>query len=266
MRILMAAVLAALSIRRCEPEPDQQSALQRFGRVIESLPPKGQGPIRIETLDKNQDPPVFVMRGSPHGDAKIVFLHGMCGHGMGYAQSFQWSAARRGLLIAPQADVKCGTGPWAKWSGDVAALDARIESAFRALGHEGPLSDVLVIGYSQGATRAEALARKWPERYTRMILMGAPKATSPNGLSKLRGAVMMAGSRDRQDQMKAGARALNAAGIPATFQIIPEATHGAMGPTPELTMSQAFDWLWENQKPAKAAAGTAASAAPGSAG
>ena len=48
------------------------------------------------------------------------------------------------------------------WSGDIDALDARIVAAFRALGQEGPIDDVLLIGHSQGASRAEAMARKWP--------------------------------------------------------------------------------------------------------
>jgi hypothetical protein len=48
------------------------------------------------------------------GPEKFVFLHGMCGHGHGYAQSFQHASARKGRMIAPQADVVCGAGPGAK--------------------------------------------------------------------------------------------------------------------------------------------------------
>src|SRR5579859_4894471 len=132
-----------------------------------------KGPIRMEALDPSADPPTFVMRGAPRGPARMVFLHGMCGHALGYAQSFQWNAAKKGTLIAPQGDKSCG-GPWSMWSGDLDTLDARIVSAFRALGHDDPIDDVLVIGYSQGAVRAEGLARKWPKRYTRLILMAGP--------------------------------------------------------------------------------------------
>ena len=59
---------------------------------------------------------------------------------------------------------------------------------------------------------------------------------------------MMAGERDRQDLMRKGARVMNRAGVPSTFFVIPEATHGAMGPTPEKTMGEALDWLWEHQR------------------
>ena len=161
---------------------------------------------------------------------------------------FNGAPRKKGTLVAPQGDRQCGQGPWALWSNDIAALDRRIVEAFRALGHAEPIDDVVLMGYSQGATRAEALARKWPERYTRLVLLGAPKATSAQGLSSLRAAVMMAGERDRQDQMKTGMRALRAAGVPATFMVIPKATHGAMGPTPEETMGTALDWLWEHSR------------------
>jgi pimeloyl-ACP methyl ester carboxylesterase len=209
----------------------------------------GEGPIRIEALDAAASPPTFVLRGRPRGAAKIVFLHGMCGHGLGYAQSFQGSAAKRGTLIAPQGDVPCGAGPWAKWSNDVKALDRRITDAFRALGHAEPITDVIAIGYSQGATRVETLARLFPERYTRLVLIGGPQPANPRGLRALRGAVAMAGDRDRRDLMRQSAQALSAAGIPATFFVMPEASHGSMGSRPEQTMDEVFRWLAEHERP-----------------
>ena len=193
---------------------------------------------------------MFVMRGGPRGAGRMVFLHGMCGHGLGYAQSFAFSAATRGTLIAPQADVSCG-GVWSKWSGNLLELDARIVETFRALGHSEPIDDIVVIGMSQGATRAAALAKKWPERYTRLIAMAAPTPIRPGELASLKAAVMMAGERDRQDVMRQSQRALQRTGVPVTFLLIPEATHGAMGPTPERTMDAALSFL---DAPAGAAA------------
>jgi predicted esterase len=218
------------------PAPDERAAA-----------PAAEGPIRIEQLEGSA-PPIFVMRGSDHGPSRIVFLHGLCGHGLGYAQSFQFSAARKGVLVSPQADKKCGEGPWAAWSGDLEALDERIVSAFRALGLSEPAEDITVVGYSQGATRAEALARRWPVRYSRLVLIAAPDPPNPRGLSLVRSAVMMAGERDRHDLMNAGAAAFKAAGIPSTFQTIPEARHGEMGPRPEETMGKALDWVYGNER------------------
>lgn len=188
------------------------------------------------------DAPVFVMRGGPRGPGRLVFLHGMCGHGLGYAQAFQFSAAKVGTLIAPQGDVSCG-GVWSKWSAKLDALDARIERAFRALGDTGPFVGIWILGMSQGATRAAALARKYPERYTHLVVMDAPTAIPPGDLRALRAAVLMAGQRDRHDLMQASERALRRGGVPAKFLIIPEAGHGAMGPTPEKTMGEALEFL-----------------------
>ena len=60
---------------------------------------------------------------------------------------------------------------------------------------------------------------------------------------------MMAGERDRLDLMKQAASVYRAAGIPATFQAIPGARHGEMGPHPEETMGGALDWCWDNGRP-----------------
>jgi pimeloyl-ACP methyl ester carboxylesterase len=191
--------------------------------------------------------PTFVMRGGPRGPGRLVFLHGMCGHGLGYAQAFQYAAARVGTLIAPQGDVSCG-GPWSKWSADTGELDRRIVDAFRATGDEGPHSGIWVMGMSQGATRAAALVRRWPERYTHLVAMAAPTAVRPGDLKQLSAAVLMAGDRDRRDLMQQSERALRASGVPSLFLLIPEASHGSMGRSPEETMGAALAFL--SQHPA----------------
>jgi len=240
--------LAALPLfdGHCAKSESNAPAAERVAAPSAS-PSAREGPIRIEPLE-GATPRVFVLRGAPRGPEKLVFLHGMCGHGLGYAQSFQRSAAKVGTLIAPQGDVPCDGGPSARWSKDVAALDARITAAFRALGHADPIGDVIVIGYSQGATRAESLAREFPERYTRLVLMGGPYAAKSRGLETLRAAVALAGDRDRKDLMQASARTLQGARVPATFLVIPDAPHGSMGSRPEQTMGEVFAWIGEHQR------------------
>jgi predicted esterase len=212
--------------------------------------PARNEPLRVEILDAKAKPPIYVLRGGQRGPEKMVFLHGMCGDGMGYAQSFPRTAAKRGSLIAPRADVPCGDGEQgAKWSKDIAGLDRRITEAFRSLGYADPIDDVIAIGYSQGATRAETLARTYPERYTRLVLMGGPYAAKAQGLETLRAAVAMAGDRDRLDLMQQSARVLAAAKVPATFLLIPDAPHGSMGSDPERTMDEMFTWMSEHQRP-----------------
>ena len=236
--LVVTLLSVACNARRAPPPPHVTAQAVAASSAAQAEP---AGPIRIERL-AGADPPVFVMRGEPRGRGRIVFLHGMCGHGLGYAQSFQFSASVRGTLIAPQADVSCG-GEWSKWSANLEKLDARIIETFRALGHPEPIDDIVIIGMSQGATRAVELARKWPERYTRLISMDAPTALRAGELRTLKAAVMMAGERDRQDLMRQSERALRSTGVPVTFVLSPEATHGAMGPTPELTMGKAFAFL-----------------------
>jgi predicted esterase len=215
-------------------------------------PPPPLPPVDIETVEVPGDVPAFVLR-HPRGDARMVFLHGMCGHGLGYVQAFATAASERGVVIGLQGDVSCG-GPWRQWSGDVEGLHRRVEAAFVAAGlGAGADEEILLMGYSQGASRAEALAARHPERYTRVVLMGAPTTPSAARLKGLRGAVMMAGERDRQDHMKAAARALQAAGVPATYIALPNATHGSLGGAPgdgERVMRRAFEWLWANAPPA----------------
>jgi pimeloyl-ACP methyl ester carboxylesterase len=185
---------------------------------------------------------MFVLRGTPRGARRLVFLHGMCGHGLGYAQAFAFSAAKLGTLIAPQADVSCGGG-LSKWSNDVTGLDARITRTFRELNDPDPEGEITVIGMSQGATRAAQLVKLQPRRYTRLISIAAPTAIAPGQLPTLFGAVMMAGERDRQDLMRQSARALAATRVPSTFMLIPNAAHGDLGRTPEQTMARALEWV-----------------------
>lgn len=229
--------------KRSEP----RASVSAVPSVASSAPRSDPGPIRMEQLEARapDEPPVFVMRGGPRGAGHLVFLHGMCGHGLGYAQAFQFAAAKIGTLIAPQGDVSCGD-VWSKWSGDLAALDARIAAAFRALGDTRELDDVWVLGMSQGATRAVALVRKYPHRYTHLVSMDAPTALKSGDWKQLRAAVMMAGERDRQDLMRQSERALRASGVPTQYLVIPEATHGAMGPTPEKTMETALQFLQQH--------------------
>jgi len=233
---------------RAPPASDRPAAAARQQAPARQTPPPNF--LRVEPLD-DSTPAMFVMRGEPRGRGKLVFIHGICGHGLGYAQSFVRSAARHGTLIAPQGDRACDGTPLSKWSLDTAALDARIVSAFRALGFDEPIADVTAIGYSQGANRAESLARKWPARYSRLILIAGPTKVSPYGLA-VRAAVMMAGTLDRQDIMQASSKAFLAAGRRARYLALPNARHGAMGDNPEATMGAALDWLYA-EAPATAA-------------
>ena len=235
------------------------SALPRLGFafLLASLPVLARAapatPARVvSTVPIGGDLPAFVVPGAPGTTTHMVFLHGRCGHAKGYAEAMANAASTRGTLVAPQGDVACDGNGARRWSPDIEKLDARVNAALGALGEADPasLTDIVVIGYSEGAARAEALASRWPERYSRVILIGAPSAPSAARLGAIRGAVMMAGDRDAaQESMKSAARALDAAGVPATYRVLPDAAHGEMGSRPEAVMDEALTWLDANARP-----------------
>jgi pimeloyl-ACP methyl ester carboxylesterase len=202
-------------------------------------------PIQVEAVTLESGRQAFVLRGA-RGKGRSAFLHGVCGHGMGYLQSFQFAAAEHGAAVAPHGDLPCGD-VYRSWSQDLAALELQIQQALAASKAEaGPTT---LIGYSLGATRAMALARAHPERYDALVLIAAPTVPTADRLRHLRGAVMMAGSRDRQKHMKGAARAFAKAGVPSEYFALPGAAHGEMGPEAERVMGQVLEWL--ARQPAK---------------
>lgn len=194
-------------------------------------------PIEVGALDPAQKPPTFVLRGRSR--QPIVFLAGLCGHAQYYVQSFQESASRLGTVVAPQGEILCGTGPYSTLSGDIKKLNQRIIDAFATLAIP-EVRDVVVIGYSLGASHAMALARLYPERYTRLVLIAAPAAPTPWGLKGVKRTVMLAGSRDRKDLMRHGVTSMQRANIPSMFLELPGAYHGQMGDEAERVMAEAL--------------------------
>lgn len=182
----------------------------------------------------------FVLRGA-RGPGRAVLLGGQCAQPQYYLDAIKEAAGRRYQIVALRGDKPCFEA-FRGWAFDIPALDRRIERVFSSLGLGEP-RDVLVIGYSQGASVAVQLAAHAPERYTRFVLMAQPREPSPAALARARGIVTMAGTRDRQDLMQRGARKLEAAGLRARYVPLPGAPHGYMGDDPEGTFERVFGWL-----------------------
>lgn len=199
----------------------------------------------LEPVSTPAEVPMYAARGKPGSGERMVFLHGMCGR-TDFAEALTGATFSYGSLLVPQGDVPCPDRSGTTWSYDLEALDSRVLSGLSTLGVE-QRDDVILIGYSMGATRAEELARKVPLRYRRLILIGGPKLPSPAGLSHVEGVVFMAGERDRQDLMRRGALRMQAAGIPATFLELPGAAHGELGPDGERVLREALSWLSRGQ-------------------
>ncbi|AUX42095.1 hypothetical protein SOCE26_035220 [Sorangium cellulosum] len=193
------------------------------------------------------DRPAFVVTGRGGACPRMIALHGMCGHGLGFVQAFQGAAREHGGVLGLQGDIPCGAdGVFTKYSPNPEETDERIRKALAACG--GAAEDLTIIGYSQGAYVGERLAERWPERYSRLVLLGAPTTPSAARLRDIQGAVLISGEFDAKYRMKDGTTGLLAAKIPAIYREMPGAHHGEM-PEAERLMDDALDWLDANARP-----------------
>jgi predicted esterase len=199
-------------------------------------------PLRIDAVEVPEDARALVLRG-PHAQRlAIVYLHGLCVYPGYYVESFRSTAADRGELLALQGDVSCGgDGFLHRWSMDVERIDRRIDAAFVAAGIVP--REIVLVGYSQGADRAEALASRFPAKYRAVVLIASSSPPSPARLRGVRAAVLMAGTRDVQTNAREGLAVLSRAHVKATFIPLSGAWHGHMGSDPEREMGRALDFV-----------------------
>ena len=202
--------------------------------------------VEVVQLDVPKDRPIYPLHGAKTHRNKAVMLAGMCSNPAWYLNAFPNAAAEYGDFVGLQGDVDCG-GVSTKWSSNSPLMERRMAEAFDEAGM-GDLRDVTIVGYSQGAERAEWLAAYDPARFTRFVLIGGPIVPSPERFAHAHAVVLMAGSRDLQTLMRDGAERLVKAGIPATFMVLPGARHGEMGSAAEEMMGQALAWIEENDK------------------
>jgi predicted esterase len=249
---VLALFLGACCVRCTPPDAERSSPAQSSlddtpdvdADAADNVTDNDARRVSVEELKVPDDLPAYVLHGA-RGDAKIVFLHGMCGHGQGYVQAFANAAAEHGTVIALSGDFACGEDPaFRKWSADIQGIDGRVREAFAAA--EMPLAEneeVVVIGLSQGALRAESLVERFPDRYTRAIFIGSPRAPAPARVRNLKSAVIMAGEHEGTWPMKEGAKSLVRAHVPATFIMIPGAHHAQLLEG-ERVMGDALDFVF----------------------
>jgi len=184
----------------------------------------------------------FVVRGSKAAGYGVL-LGGQCAQPQGYVDAIKLAASRRVQLVALRGDKPC-SGEFRGWLFQLDELSRRIDRTFKGLGLGEP-RDVLLIGYSQGASVAELLAAREPAKYTRVVLMAKPSRPDPWHFTKAKAVVTMAGTLDAQQAMIQGSRALSAAGVRARYFPLPGAAHGYMGDDPEGTFDKVFAWLYD---------------------
>ena len=227
--------------------PEGSAASARLRPTPQPQPEPQPQPARyvfVDTLPVAGDQPIFVLRGSdPQAKGIGVVLHGWCGHGMGVLQAFASAAADSGRFLALQGDHHCGNGPLRGWSNDTDALDRRIDAALRQyLGGEPP-AEVALMGVSQGVERAIALARRFPHRYKRLILLSGPSAQPAAGLSGVAAAFFLVGQNENQRATREMAARWKAAGIPVQLRIVAHAGHADFGADADPLMREGLRFL-----------------------
>jgi len=176
----------------------------------------------------------------------------VCSNAFAYLLGFPNAAASHGGVVALDGDAPCGDDPaFRTFTSNPDLQHHRIEAALAAAGlNEIPSQGITLVGYSRGATIAEKLALRWPERYTRVVLIGSPVDPSPSFLAKTRAVVTMSCSLDVPPRMREGANKIDRSGVPATYFEMPGCTHGNIADG-EHVFAEAFDWLGAHQRPAQ---------------
>lgn len=195
------------------------------------------------------DTPAHFVRTTGGSRRVAFYLPPKCTDPMPSFQGWAVEAAADTTVIGISGDQACPHTPYFQLSGDPAHLAARVDAAIHAVSTQLPggldTSTLVLVGYSQGASKAEDLAAHSPQRFPRVVLIGAPDAPTVSHLGHTRVVATMAGERDRRDLMMTGTAALTHAGIPSRFFLLPGAAHGEMGPEGGKVMREALTWAWQ---------------------
>jgi pimeloyl-ACP methyl ester carboxylesterase len=206
-------------------------------------------PARVERIRVPGDLAASLVRGLTGAPPTTVFVPGLCSNASAYLQAFPEAARRQGGVVAVEGDQPCGSlEGFRSFSWDAARLHARIEAATAAAGLASvPREGLTLVGYSQGAALGEQLVQRWPARYARVVLIGAPTEPSAARFAEARAVVTMSCSRDVPWKMKEATSRFVRAGIPSTYLEMPDCTHGNITDG-DRTFDAAFDWLRANAR------------------
>jgi dienelactone hydrolase len=202
-----------------------------------------QGMVELTAADGQK---VLVLYGSSTQKQVLVYLHGRCEDVEDSLGDFAPSVVGQGHVVAPVGPEGGCLGGQRQWGGDPGRIDGQIRAAVAAAearvrgkwDHE----DQVLIGYSQGAARGEALLPSQP-RFRRVIFLGAPSAPSARAYGSVVAAAFLAGEKDRRDLMMTGEQALRRAGKPVKFFLLPGADHGEFGPQGGPVMASALAFV-----------------------
>ncbi len=204
------------------------------------------GPAVVERVPVPGDVDASVVRAADGSPPRTVFLPGVCSNANAYLYGFPEAARAHGGVVAVEGDRPCAHADgFRTFSHDLAKLDARIEASLVAAGADpGAPQGLTLIGYSLGATLAEELVARRPERYVRVVLIGAPKDARPELVKTAKAGATMSCALDVPPRMKAGARRMEEAGVPSRYFEMPRCTHGLIEDG-DRVFGDVFAWLEE---------------------
>ena len=227
---------------------DAPQASASASAATSASPPEPEPAAAVERIAVDHDSPASLVRGHDGAPPAIVFLPGVCSNAYAYLLAFPEAARAHGGIVAIDGDQPCGAANsgFHSFSWDPIKQNARLEAALHAAGvADFPAGGLTLVGYSAGASIGELMVQRWPARYTRVVLIGAPSEPSAARLADARGVVTMSCSRDVPGRMRDAARHIARAGVPATYLEMPGCTHGNVADGEHL-FGEAFDWLEEN--------------------
>lgn len=203
-----------------------------------------EGPALVEPLEVPEDSAAWLVRASDGKPPRIVFLPGICSNAGAYLMGFPEAARAHGGAVAMDGDRPCGASKdFHSISSDPNHEEPRIRAVLKAAGwgNEEP-KDLLLVGYSLGATLIENLVQKSPERYSRVMLIGSPKNPRLDRLKGAKRVATMSCSLDVPFRMKGAVKTLEAGKITTKYFEMPGCTHGNFA-EPEKILGEALGWL-----------------------
>jgi pimeloyl-ACP methyl ester carboxylesterase len=204
-------------------------------------------PPAYRVLEDAVDPPLYVLDGNVPNGRVLVYLHGYCGD-INAIGAFAEAATTHATVITLRGDQPCPDKPGRfKWSRDIKGLDQRIQRALGRVAAQGRVpidrADVTLMGYSQGALRAESLARFYGGHYRRVVLGGPPERPSPRHFPSALAIAVVGGEKEDTADMQRGTLDLQSAGKLARFFLLPGVDHGEFGAEGNRVMSEALGFV-----------------------
>ena len=161
VRRLVASLLLGLSLLGATPASGDEEPGPRRGDVV--------------TVEVDGDRPAFVVHGAPGDGRVLVYLHGRCGDPHAGIRAFAEEVSAWGTLVSVQGDLPCPDRKGrVRWSADVDRAARRIDAAIAAVARQRkhPLDAAgrTLIGYSEGALRAESIAKMGRSRFAPLVM------------------------------------------------------------------------------------------------